>query len=392
MDTDTAFIRVRRMRCLRRWGFVSLLTAFCLLSCAACGKTDVPSQQPQSPAEGNAEDAASGTQDANAASNTQDINDAFNAQDTSAASSAQDADSALGAQDTDTASDAQDADAIHAHQFTYTNLDSESSVREVRDILAKAGIPESHIDTVLSWVADYNDCMRECPAFSLTGDFTTVEGTTVDYGDYPPMSTEWYKRNGRNYHDILCRIAAYELSQDNISVGEALAEEDFDCHDENTSWLYTDGSILFGREAVGGEKAYAPFPLIHWSQETTADYFTLFHPVPVPEGCTDQEMYQAVLDAWKQRGISFQENACSLITFWTQSGDRICVSHAAVLIETEDSYLLFEKTNPESPYAATKFSSTQEVKQYLYDMMDLDYKRYDLQIGTYVILQNDRLL
>ena len=67
-------------------------------------------------------------------------------------------------------------------------------------------------------------------------------------------------------------------------------------------------------------------------------------------------------------------------------------SHAAVLIEMDNGYLLFEKTNPESPYAATKFSSTDEVKQYLYRMMELDYARYDDQVGTYVILQNDRLL
>ena len=51
-----------------------------------------------------------------------------------------------------------------------------------------------------------------------------------------------------------------------------------------------------------------------------------------------------------------------------------------------------KKTNPESPYAATKFSSADEVKQYLYNMMDLDYSRYDARVGTYVILKNDNLL
>ncbi len=103
-------------------------------------------------------------------------------------------------------------------------------------------------------------------------------------------------------------------------------------------------------------------------------------------------MLQAIQEKWNEQEISFKDSAFSFITFWTQSGDRICASHAATLIETENGYLLFEKTNPESPYSAAKFSSTDEVKQYLYNMMNLDYSKYNEQIGTYIILQNDKLL
>ncbi len=287
----------------------------------------------------------------------------------------------------------QNIDVVFQDKLTYSNLDSESSMSEIRDILTKAGIQTNHVDTVLSWVTDYNDSMRECPSFSLIGDFVTVDGMTVDYGEYPPMSVQWYKHNNRNYHDVLCRIVAYELNHDNISVGNVIKEENFDCWDENTAWLYTDGDILFGREAVEGEhKAYVPFPLIEWSKDMQAEYFTLFNPIHITEQCSEQEMFQAIQEKWNEQEISFKENAFSLITFWTQSGDRICASHAAALIEIDNGYLLFEKTNPESPYAATKFSSTDEVKQYLYNMMNLDYSRYNDQIGTYIILQNDKLL
>lgn len=278
-------------------------------------------------------------------------------------------------------------------KLTYSNLDSESSMSEVWDILTKAGIRTNHIDTVLNWVTDYNNSMRECTSFSLVGDFITIDKMTVNYGEYSAMSTQWYKHNNRNYHDVVCRIVAYELNQDNISVGNVIKEENYDCWDENTAWLYTDGDILFGREAVEGEhKAYVPFPLIDWNKGTQAEYFTLFNPIHITEQCSEQEMFQAIHEKWNEQKISFKENAFSLITFWTQSGDRICASHAATLIEIDNGYLLFEKTNPESPYAATKFSSTGEVKQYLYNMMDLDYSRYGDQIGTYIILQNDRLL
>lgn len=287
----------------------------------------------------------------------------------------------------------QKIDAVLQDKLAYSNLDSESSMSEVRDILIKAGIQTSHIDTVLSWVTDYNNSMRECPSFSLVGDFITMDEMVVDYGEYYDMSTQWYKRNHRNYHDVLCRIVAYELSQDIISVGNVIKEEDFDCWDEDTAWLYTDGDILFGREDVEGEhKAYVPYPMIDWSKDMQAEYFTLFNPIPVTEQCSEQEMFQAIREKWSEQEISCKESTFSIITFWTQSGDRICASHAAVLIETDHGYLLFEKTNPESPYAATKFSSVDEVKQYLYNMMDLEYSRYNDQIGTYIILQNDKLL
>ncbi len=229
------------------------------------------------------------------------------------------------------------ADIIPQDKLTYSNLDSESSMSEVRDILTKAGIQTNHVDTVLGWATDYNDTMRECPSFSLVGDFITIDETTVDYGEYSPMSTQWYKRNNRNYHDVVCRIVAYELNQENISVGSVIKEENFDCWDENTAWLYTDGEILFGREAVEGEqKAYVPFPLIDWNKDMQAEYFTLFNPIHITEQCSEQEMLQAIQEKWNEQEISFKESAFSFITFWTQSGDRICASHAATLIETDN--------------------------------------------------------
>ena len=92
----------------------------------------------------------------------------------------------------------QNIDVVLQDKLTYSNLDSESSMGEVRDILTKAGIQTNHVDTVLSWVTDYNDSMRECPSFSLIGDFVTVDGMTVDYGEYPPMSVQWYKQDRKS--------------------------------------------------------------------------------------------------------------------------------------------------------------------------------------------------
>lgn len=93
-----------------------------------------------------------------------------------------------------------------------------------------------------------------------------------------------------------------------------------------------------------------------------------------------------VKEHWNGLGISFGEEKYSLITLWTQYENTAAVSHAAALVETESGYLLFEKTNPESPCSAAKFSSIDDVKRYLYDMTELDYSKYDSEAGTYIIL------
>lgn len=270
----------------------------------------------------------------------------------------------------------------------YTNLDSAASSREVRDLLTAAGLEEERIDTVLAWAGDFNDCMRACPSFSLAGEFTALEGGVADYGDYPPASQTWFKTGGRNYHDILCRIAAFQLARPLITVGTDLPREAWACWDEERDWLYSDGDTLFGREASENQKAYAPFPLLDWDEETVQDYFTLFQPIPVAGECGPEEMASAVQETWARRGIVFQEGRYGLLTLWVQSGEQICAAHAAVLAETEEGVLLFEKSNPQAPYTAVKFASAEEAERYLVDMLNLDDARYGMEGRVCVVLRN----
>jgi hypothetical protein len=224
--------------------------------------------------------------------------------------------------------------------LTYTNLNSKSSIDEVKSSLKTSEIRSEYADRVLEWVADYNNCMRNCDEFSLTGDFITVSAKAIDYGDYSKMSREWFRKNNRNYHDVLCRIV--------------------------------------------------PFPLLSWSDEAIAKYFTIFNPVFVNKKCNEDEMLQAINNRWDEYGVSFNENSHSLITFWTQLEDEIAVSHAGVLAETEYGFLFFEKTNPEEPYAATKFLTIDALKNYLYEKIKLECSKDGSEVGRYIILKNDK--
>ena len=268
--------------------------------------------------------------------------------------------------------------------LTYTNLNSKSAINEVKSILLKSGIKDEYVRDVLEWVADYNNCMKDCKEFTLIGDFTTVSTKAIDYGDYANMSREWFRKNHRNYHDVLCRIVAFELNQDNITTKKIVKKDDFDCWDENKSWLYTDGDILFEREATEEDNGCVPFPLINLKDEVIAKYFTVFNPI------FEDEMLQAINKKWTEYGIEFKENPYSLITFWTQADNEIAVSHAGTLIETEHGYLFFEKTNPEEPYAATKFTTIDDLKSYLFEKLNLEYSKDGSEVGKYIILKNDK--
>ena len=271
--------------------------------------------------------------------------------------------------------------------LTYTNLNSKSAIDEVKSILLKSGIKDEYVRDVLEWVADYNNCMKDCKEFTLIGDFTTV---STNYGDYANMSREWFRKNHRNYHDVLCRIVAFELNQDNITTKKIVKKDDFDCWDENKSWLYTDGDILFGREATEEDNGCVPFPLIILKDEVIAKYFTVFNPIFADKKCNEDEMLQAINEKWTEYGIEFKENPYSLITFWTQADNEISVSHAGTLIETEHGYLFFEKTNPEEPYAATKFTTIDDLKSYLFEKLNLEYSKDGSEVGKYIILKDDK--
>lgn len=275
--------------------------------------------------------------------------------------------------------------------LTYTNLDSEAAVQEVKQILTAAGIEASRVDTTFSWVADFNDCMRGCEAFSLIGDFTTIDEPAVDYGEYGSKSMKWFNINKRDYHDVLCRTVAYELNAPNITIKNLIPREKWDCWDEVNSALRTDGEIFFGAEAGEYSNALIPCPLLDWDDDTIQKYFSLFNPVPIPSGCGEQEMYTAIRQEWHKRGISFGDGAYSLLSLWMQHEDLAFMAHAATLVPDGDGYLLFEKTNPQAPYAATKFITAEDAKQYLYDTLLLEYSYYDdLEPGTVIFLQNDQ--
>lgn len=266
--------------------------------------------------------------------------------------------------------------------LVYTNLNGEAAKAEVFARLTAAGIPQADADALSAWVDDYNTVMEHCPSFTLEPDFTEIQAPAVDYGDYYDMNHAWFKSGGRDDYDPLCRVAAYRLMRSFLTAENTIPSDQWQCQNEN-QWLYSDWSIL------------STYILMDLTEEDQARYFTLWDPVSVPDRAGEDEIYQAVLSQWGERGVSFQAGPVSLITIWRQSSGghgSACAAHAAVLIEDGEGYLLFEKTNPEAPYQATKFSSLEQVKTYMLDSLAFDLAKDGIDPGVCAVLQNDQLL
>lgn len=278
--------------------------------------------------------------------------------------------------------------------LTYSNLNSKMALNEIKSVFKNSGIDNKSVDKVLEWVNDYNAVMNNCEAFSLVGDFTTIQDKTVYYSDYPTMSREWFRKNNRDYFDVLCRIVAFELNKENITINKTLPRENFACWNEDESWLYSDGVTIFGREPVEGDNTkLEPFPLLDWNAEDIKKYFAFFNPIQIKEDCTEEAMSNAINKRFKEYGVLFKENSYSLVGLWIQSGNQIAMAHSATLFEMKNGFLLFEKVNPEEPYVAVKFSNIDEMKVYLYERVKLQDKEYGDEItDKYVITKNNKVI
>lgn len=264
--------------------------------------------------------------------------------------------------------------------YIYTNLIGQEEQTEVQAALTAAGVPASRVETLWRWVDDYRQAMASCEALPLVDGWASAASPVVDYGDYYPVSTAWYKAAGRDYADILCRLAAFQLLQDGIRANNPVPRNEWASAEDQ--WLASDADAI------------AHHPLVDFSDEAVQTYFTLFQPVPAPVDSDTAALAQAVASAWQARGVSFAPGEASLITIWLQDEGQptAAVAHAAVLVPWGDGCLLVEKTNPQKPYQATRFASLQQVSQYMRDALELDYARYGLTPGPTLVMQNDQPL
>lgn len=262
----------------------------------------------------------------------------------------------------------------------YSNLANEEALAGVLSALNEAGLDRQAVSQMGDWVRDYNQLAQGNPAYTVTGAFAPMAEGFVDYGEdqavYADYNYQWWKLARRDYYDVLCRSTAYFLLGGLIDVANPLPEAQWDIE----GWLATDYD------------GFESNPRLNFTAEEKAAYFSLFTPIDLGGIKDAGDMTALIQRTWRERGVSFTDGKASLLTVWIPSQGLTAAGHAAVLVELEQGFLLFEKTNPEYPYQATVLAAIDEARDYLIASMRAAYRGYDMVPDPIVVFLNDRPL
>ena len=239
---------------------------------------------------------------------------------------------------------------------TYSNLNNQPSVEEVRKALA-AHLDKDSVDAFFNLVNDYNATVG---SVGLTGDFSTF--TKTDY-DVEKISNLWTPKKG-DFVGTNCRINSYCLLKNSIEIPK----------------LEKDDSLLFvDNDAIDKGRVFAA---------EDKDAFDILFSRVKTEATTDVKVHAAKMEQFLSQ-FKFNENArmLSVVVHDDLDGQSLFIGHVGILVPSEDGYLFVEKLTFEEPYQAIKFATKEDCYKYL----DTKYENYTGEgLAKPFIMDNDK--
>ena len=239
---------------------------------------------------------------------------------------------------------------------TYSNLNNQLSVEEVRKALA-AHLDKDSVDAFFNLVNDYNATVG---SVGLTGDFSTF--TKTDY-DVEKISNLWTPKKG-DFVGTNCRINSYCLLKNSIEIPKL---------EKDDSLLFVDNDAIDKGKVFGAEDKNA--------------FDILFSRVKT-EATTDVKVHAAKMEQFLSQ-FKFNENArmLSVVVHDDLDGQSLFIGHVGILVPSEDGYLFVEKLTFEEPYQAIKFAT----KEACYKYLDTKYENYTGEgLAKPFIMDNDK--
>lgn len=239
---------------------------------------------------------------------------------------------------------------------TYSNLNNQPSVEEVRKALA-AHLDKESVDAFFNLVNDFNATVG---SVGLTGDFSTF--TKKDY-DVEKISNLWATKKG-DFVGTNCRINSYCLLKNSIEIPKLEKDE---------SLLFVDNDAIDKGNVFGAEDK--------------DDFDILFSRVKT-EATTDVKVHAAKMEQFLSQ-FKFNENArmLSVVVHDDLDGQSLFIGHVGILVPSEDGYLFVEKLTFEEPYQAIKFATKEDCYKYL----DTKYENYTGEgLAKPFIMDNDK--
>ena len=239
---------------------------------------------------------------------------------------------------------------------TYSNLNNQPSVEEVRKALA-AHLDQESVDAFFNLVNDYNSTVG---SVGLTGDFSTF--TKTDY-DVEKISNLWAPKKG-DFVGTNCRINSYCLLKNSIEIPKL---------EKDDSLLFLDNDAIDKGKVFGAEDK---------------DAFDILFSRVKTEATTDVKVHAAKMEQFLSQ-FKFNENArmLSVVVHDDLDGQSLFIGHVGILVPSEDGYLFVEKLTFEEPYQAIKFATKEDCYKYL----DTKYENYTGEgLAKPFIMDNDK--
>ena len=239
---------------------------------------------------------------------------------------------------------------------TYSNLNNQPSVEEVRKALA-AHLDKDSVDAFFNLVNDYNATVG---SVGLTGDFSPF--TKTDY-DVEKISNLWTPKKG-DFVGTNCRINSYCLLKNSIEIPKL---------EKDDSLLFVDNDAIDKGKVFGAEDK---------------DAFDILFSRVKTEATTDVKVHAAKMEQFLSQ-FKFNENArmLSVVVHDDLDGQSLFIGHVGILVPSEDGYLFVEKLTFEEPYQAIKFATKEDCYKYL----DTKYENYTGEgLAKPFIMNNDK--
>ena len=259
-------------------------------------------------------------------------------------------------------------------EVSYTNLADDKSQALGKTILQGAGISQARQKVLFDHVNQFNQVVGDK---ALAKDFEKGKATETKYDPFA-VGELWQKKQP-NFMGYNCRITAYSLFADNLSLGTGKIPQKSEngILDFDLIALKQDKSAMVGKKDLEGFKA-------------------LYTDVPTSLTKDENIHLKNMQKAWQQRGLSFKKNSkVSLISFVIHDlaeADKsyLFVGHVGLLFPKEDGGFYFlEKVAFQEPYRLNDFPSKKALWDYLMDKYDTDFNQ---ETARPFIMENDQLM
>ena len=191
---------------------------------------------------------------------------------------------------------------------TYSNLNSQKSVEEVKSLLA-ANLDKDSVDNFVHLVNDYNGLVGST---GLRGDFTKFTKTEYDVEKINPL---WQAKKG-DFIGTNCRINTYTLLKNSIEIPQIAKDDEL---------------LFIDNDSIDKGKLF--------DAKDKEEFNILFSRVKT-EATQDVKVHAKKMEEYfKQFKFSEKARMLSVIVHDNLDGDSLFVGHVGVLVPDKDGYL-----------------------------------------------------